>query len=116
MEDARKNCEINGIKNCFYECKDATEFAAQMVREKQKVDVVIVDPPRKGCTLQGIEDMSSLNAKNIVYVSCNPVTLKRDVKHFEEKGYQVQWIQPVDLFPQTIHVEAVCLLNNQNEG
>ena len=116
VEDARKNCEINGIKNCFYECKDATEFAAQMVREKQKVDVVIVDPPRKGCSLQGIEDMSSLNAKNIVYVSCNPVTLKRDIKHFEEKGYQVQWIQPVDLFPQTIHVEAVCLLNNQNEG
>lgn len=113
VEDAKENCRINGITNCEYICQDATEFAREMAERKEEVDAVIVDPPRKGCTKQGILDMTGLNPEKIIYVSCNPVTLKRDLEIFKSQGYQCQWIQPVDMFPQTIHVETVCLLSQR---
>ena len=107
VENAKRNCQRNGIKNCTYLCQDATLFAHQLSQKKKKIDVVFVDPPRKGMTQQGISDLLTLNPKRIVYVSCNPQTLHRDLKWIEEKGYRCQYIQPVDMFCQTIGLECV---------
>ena len=113
VENAEENCERNHILNAHYICSDATQFAARMKQKKEHFDVVVVDPPRKGCTVQGLEDMVSLRPEYIIYVSCNPVTLKRDLEILKEQGYDCRWIRPVDMFPQTIHVETVVLLSRE---
>ncbi len=107
VENAKRNCQRNQISNCTYLCQDATEFAHKLAQEKKKIDVVFVDPPRKGMSQQGIEDILTLNPKRIVYVSCNPQTLHRDLQWIEKKGYRCDYIQPVDMFCQTIGLECV---------
>lgn len=115
VENAKVNCRINHIENATYVCQDATEFAHQMKEKQKKIDVIFVDPPRKGMTKQGIEDMVLMEASRIVYVSCNPQTLHRDIQLLEEKGYKAEFIQPVDMFCQTTGFECVCCLNRKNE-
>lgn len=110
VKNAKENCQINQIENCHYICQDATKFAKECAHTKMKIDVVFVDPPRKGMTSQGIEDISTIQPEKIVYVSCNPETLIRDLILFKEQGYSCKFIQPVDMFCQTVGLECVALI------
>lgn len=110
VADARVNAEINGIKNAEFYCADAAE-AAKMLEEKGiKPDVIVIDPPRKGCEASLVETVCNMSPDRVVYVSCDPATLARDCKLFEELGYKVEKLTAVDLFPRTVHVECVARL------
>ncbi len=110
VEDAKVNAELNGIENAEFYCMDAAE-AAQVLSEKEiKPDVVILDPPRKGCAEGLVKTVSEMSPDRIVYVSCDPATLARDCKRFAEFGYNVEKLTAVDLFPRTVHVESVVLI------
>lgn len=110
IENAKINAENNGIKNARFICSDATKAGLQLEKEGIKPDVVIVDPPRKGLTEELIHTITQMEPSRVVYVSCDPATLARDLKLFEELQYYVKEITPVDLFPRTAHCESVCLL------
>lgn len=112
IEDARKNAELNGISNVeFYEGK-AEEVLPRLFREEGiQADVIVVDPPRKGCDRACLDTMLSMMPKRIVYVSCDSATLARDLKILCEGGYELKEVQPVDMFPQTAGIENVCLLS-----
>ena len=115
IEDAGKNAQENGIENARFFCADAGQAALQLAREGIRPDVIVVDPPRKGLTGDVIEAMGQMHPKRIVYVSCDPGTLARDVKLLSEKGYILQTADAVDLFPRCAHVETVCLLTLDTE-
>ena len=87
----------------------------RMAQQKQKVDVVIMDPPRAGSDEKFLSSLIRLNPDRIVYVSCNPVTQKRDLKYLTNRGYKVKKIKAVDMFPFTEHVETVCCLYHQKK-
>ena len=109
--DAQENAERNQIKNIrFIQGKSETE-APKLAEEGVHPDVIVLDPPRKGCDPALLEMIENLSVPKVVYVSCNPSTLARDLKILREYGYQVQEVQPVDLFPGTGHVETVVLLS-----
>lgn len=111
VEDAKHNAKINNIRNVSFVAARAEEQMSKWQSDGLKPDVVFVDPPRKGLDSTLINSVAAMNPKKVVYISCNPATLARDVQLFAEKGYQVnQPIQPVDQFPQTIHVESVTVL------
>lgn len=107
--NAKKNLKINNINNVKFICGDA---AKEISKIKEKVDVVIVDPPRKGIDRKAIAIMKKLSPKKIVYVSCNPVTMARDLSYLNDL-YDVKKVIPVDMFPNTSHVECVCVLNSK---
>lgn len=113
VEDARRNAEENGISNARFLCADAAEAAAQLKTEGIRPDVVVLDPPRKGCDERLIDTVSEMEPSRIVYVSCDPATLARDLARFSERGYTTRRITPVDMFPRTPHVETVALLSRQ---
>lgn len=108
VNNARENAQINGINNAEFICADAFEGAKILTRKGVKPDVVIVDPPRKGCQKEFFDIIENLGTKKIVYVSCNSATLARDLQILNAKGYRLKHLQAVDLFPRTAHVEAVC--------
>jgi 23S rRNA (uracil1939-C5)-methyltransferase len=111
IEDAKHNAKINGIENARFICADATAAAKQLEKEGVTCDVVIVDPPRKGCSAEVINTITqSFKPKDVVYVSCDSATLSRDIKLFGENGYALKEYTPCDLFPRTSHVETVALL------
>ena len=97
-----------GIISFF--CADAKEAAARFAAEGKRFDVIVVDPPRKGCDLATLNAIAEMAPPRLVYVSCNAATLARDLKILEEKGYKTQSATPVDLFPRTHHVECAALL------
>ena len=111
VEDARRNAEENGITNARFLCADAGRAAAQLQTEGVHPDVVIVDPPRKGCAEAVIDVIAEMAPARVVYVSCDPATLARDLVLFADKGYRTTRVTPVDMFPRTAHVETVCLLS-----
>lgn len=108
VENANENVKLNHLSNCTYICQDASAFA-HAYRNK-KVDVIFIDPPRKGMSEEGILDTVTMNPNTIVYVSCNPKTLARDLKIFQQNRYTCQYIQPVDMFCQTTGLECVAKL------
>ena len=110
IENAKENAKRNGISNSEFLCGDAAKAAVTLQKRGIRPDVVILDPPRKGCDEQLIQTVSEMAPRRIVYVSCDPATLSRDLKRFTEVGYKPQEVTPVDLFPRTAHVENVCLL------
>lgn len=110
VENAKINAEINGINNARFICADAAQAAAMLKNEDLKPDVVILDPPRKGCDSQLIETVAAMQPDRIVYVSCDHATLARDCAAFAPLGYKTVEATPVDLFPSTTHVETVCSL------
>lgn len=110
VEDAKKNAERNGITNAHYVADSAENAMAKWSKDGIKPDVIIVDPPRKGLTESFIKASVAMQPEKITYVSCNPATMARDIKLYQELGYELKKVQPVDLFPQTHHVEAVSLL------
>ena len=107
--DAKNNAKLNSISNANFICDDASKFIVDLARNNEKMDVVFLDPPRKGVDNPLIESLLKLEPSKIVYVSCNPSTLARDLAFFTCK-YDVKEVQPVDMFPHTYHVETVVLL------
>lgn len=111
IEDARKNAQLNGIENAEFFVGKAEEVLPRKYQEEQiSADVIVVDPPRKGCDSAVLETMLQIRPKRIVYISCDPATLARDLKILCQGRYKLQKVQPVDMFPHTTHVETVCLL------
>jgi 23S rRNA (uracil1939-C5)-methyltransferase len=110
IEDARANAQLNNMNNVEFIAADASAGAAQLRAKGVKPDVVVVDPPRKGCDRSVIDVILRWRPKRIVYVSCNPVTLARDLALMFPRGYALKSAQPVDLFPHTYHVETVACL------
>lgn len=114
VKDAIANAKRNKITKERFYCADAGEFMTAMAAEGQSVDVVIMDPPRSGSTEQFIDAISAVQADRVVYISCGPESLERDLRYFQKKGYKVKEMAGVDLFGWTKHVETVCLLGNRN--
>lgn len=115
VENARANARRNGIGNARFLCGDAGAAAQALAREGIRPDVVIVDPPRKGLGAEVIPAIASMMPERIVMVSCNPATAARDAALLTEKGYAASEVQPVDLFPRTVHVETVVLMSRVKE-
>ena len=111
VKDAIANAKINGIKNVRFYNKDASDFIMDMASQNAKCDVIFMDPPRSGSTEKFLDCVASLAPKRVVYISCDPTTLARDLKYITKKGYRVTKIQPVDMFVGTKHVETVALLS-----
>ena len=110
IENAKENARNNGISNVSFMCGDAKHCTVQLAKQNHQIDVAVVDPPRKGCDTTTLDSLIEMNPKRIVYVSCNPSTLARDLRYLEDRNYQTQVVQPVDMFPQTYHVENVAVL------
>ena len=110
ISDAKKNAEINGITNAEFFVGEAEKVMPWWTAQGLRPDVIVVDPPRKGCDEALLQAMIDMQPKRIVYVSCNPSTLARDLRILEDGGYNTQEVQPVDMFSQTGHVECVSQL------
>ncbi len=115
IENAKENAKLNGIENAEFFCDDASGAAKRLSESGTKIDVIVLDPPRKGCSRDVIEAAVKMNPKRIVYVSCDSATLARDCAVFSELGYETSAITPVDMFPRTVHVETVCLLSRKDK-
>lgn len=113
VDDANVNAKLNGINNAEYVVGKAEEVMPRWAKEGLKTDVIFVDPPRKGLTPEFIDAAVETHPKKIVYISCNPATMVRDLQLFREQGYDFNEIDPVDMFPQTPHVEAVTVLEKK---
>ena len=115
IRDAKENAERNGVKNVEFFCGDAAETAAMLESQGLRPDVITVDPPRKGLSPEVIASAAAMGPERIVYVSCDPGTLGRDVKLFAERGYRALRAAAVDMFPGTRHVETVVLMSRVKE-
>ena len=113
VKDAAANARHNKLSNAKFVCADATEWMAAAAGEGLHPDVVFLDPPRAGSSRTFLSAVAALAPQRVVYISCNPETLARDVLFLTKRGYRVQRIQPVDMFPFTNHIEAVVLLTRQ---
>ena len=114
IDDARQNAKLNGIKNAeFFVGKAEEVLPEKYEREGIYADVIVVDPPRKGCDTAALETMVKMKPERIVYVSCDSATLARDVKWLGERGYEVKKVKACDMFPGTVHVETVVLLSRK---
>ena len=111
IRDAKENALRNHIENAEFFCGDAADIAAKLEADGLRPDVVTVDPPRKGLAPEVIASVAAMGPEKVVYVSCDPATLGRDVKIFREFGYEAKRAAAVDMFPGTAHVETVCLLS-----
>ena len=116
VADARVNAKINGIDNIRFAVQDAGEFMVGMKDAGESADVVFMDPPRAGSTPEFIDCAAYMRPKRIIYISCNPGTLARDLELFTQKGYRMLEATPFDAFPMTEHVETVCLLSKLHEA
>ncbi len=113
INDARQNAKLNGIENAeFFVGKAEEVLPEKYEKEGIYADVIVVDPPRKGCDTAALETMVKMKPERIVYVSCDSATLARDVKWLGERGYEVKKVKACDMFPGTVHVETVVLLSN----
>ena len=110
VENSQKNAELNGITNAHYVCETAENAMKNWLKEGIQPTAILVDPPRKGLTESFIKASAQTGADRIAYISCNVATMARDIKLYQELGYELKRVQPVDLFPQTHHVECVGLL------
>jgi len=125
IEDAKRNADRNGISNAEFYCGKAEEVLPEFYEKKRKTvsggddgsslhpDVIVVDPPRKGCDLVCLETMLKMQPERIVYVSCDSATLARDLRILADGGYEIKAIRPCDMFPWTVHVETVVCLSQQ---
>lgn len=113
IEDAKKNALANGITNAYFTCDDAGDYMVKCAKEGKHIDVVMVDPPRKGCSELFLSQLVTLSPDRIVYISCNVSTQARDIDILQQHGYQVEEVTPVDMFPQTNHVETVVMLSHK---
>ena len=112
IKDAITNAKINNIKNCKFYCEDAEVFMKNY--HGDKIDIVFIDPPRKGCSETFLNSLIKFAPKKIIYISCNPETQVRDVKYLNSKGYDFKEIYCYDMFPQSFHIETICSLSKLN--
>ncbi len=115
IENARANAKLNNIENAEFICADASQGAAELERRGIKPDVIILDPPRKGCDEALLDTVVKMSPERIVYVSCDSATFARDAAILSSKGYAVKRLKAVDMFPRTTHVEAVSLLTKNHD-
>nr|WP_297396758.1 23S rRNA (uracil(1939)-C(5))-methyltransferase RlmD [uncultured Peptostreptococcus sp.] len=111
IKDARLNADLNGMDNLEFFVGKAEEVVPKIYKEGKRANVVVVDPPRKGCDERVLDTIVDMEPDRVVYVSCNPSTLARDLRYLEDRGYRCEKVQPVDLFPHSVHVETVSLLS-----
>lgn len=110
IKDAKINANLNNLDNVEFYVGKAEEVVPKMYKEGKTANVVVVDPPRKGCDEKVLDTIVSMKPDRVVYVSCNPSTLARDLAYLDERGYKCLEVQPVDMFPHTMHVESVAKL------
>lgn len=110
IEDAKRNAELNKRENVTFEVGKAEEVIPAWHKQGIKADVIVVDPPRKGCDEALLQTIIAMKPERVVYVSCNPATLARDLRILEDGGFGTEEVQPVDMFPQTMHIENVVKL------
>ena len=115
IENAKVNAKQNQITNSEFYVGKAEKIIPQLINDGVKPDVIVVDPPRKGCDVKLLDAIGEAKPKRVVYVSCDPSTLARDLKYLEELGYETVEVQPVDMFPMTKHVETVVMLYQKIE-
>ena len=108
---AIQNTRDNRIHNAHFLNEDATKAIRKIVARGERVDVVFLDPPRTGSTPEFLDAVSRMNPEKLIYISCNPKTQKRDLEFLKKKGWRVQMIQPVDLFPHTEHTECIVVVS-----
>ena len=113
IRDAKENARRNGVENARFLCDDAGRFMQKLAKEGNAPDVVMMDPPRAGSDQKFLQSLLMLKPKRVVYVSCNPETLARDLRVLVDGGYRAEWATPVDMFPGTEHVETVVLLSHK---
>lgn len=113
IENAKRNAELNGIKNAEFYCGDAGELAKRLADEGIAPDAAVIDPPRKGCDRLTLDSLLRMSPARIVMISCNPATAARDAKYLAENGYEVKRARAFDLFPRTGHVETVVLMSRR---
>jgi 23S rRNA (uracil1939-C5)-methyltransferase len=111
VADALRNARANGVDNCTFVAGEVRHVLPALMREGVRAAVVVADPPRAGFHPKALSALAALAPGRIVYVSCNPATLARDVGDLARQGYRLEWVQPVDMFPQTPHIEAVARLS-----
>lgn len=111
VNDAKLNADLNRIAHAEFLCGKVEDILPRYGKKGEPMDVVVVDPPRKGCEVSLLDTIITQKVPKVVYVSCNPTTLARDLAYLSEAGYQVKQVQPVDMFPMTSHVECVVLLS-----
>ncbi|WP_434793858.1 23S rRNA (uracil-C(5))-methyltransferase RlmCD [Terrisporobacter petrolearius] len=111
IKDAKINAKINNLDNVEFYVGKAEEVVPKMYKQGKRANVVVVDPPRKGCDEKVLDTIVSMEPDRVVYVSCSPSTLARDLNYLDERGYKSLEVQPVDMFPHSVHVESVVLLS-----
>ncbi|PHV72388.1 23S rRNA (uracil(1939)-C(5))-methyltransferase RlmD [Sporanaerobium hydrogeniformans] len=115
IEMAKENARLNGLTNVTFFTGKAEEIIPNAYKQGIVADTIVVDPPRKGCDSHLLATLIDMSPNKIVYVSCDPATLARDLKYLTNQGYQVDKVQPVDMFPQTVHCEVVTLLQHSEK-
>ncbi len=115
IENAKKNALLNNISNAEFYCGDAADVAAKLAENNQKPDVIIVDPPRKGCDNKTLDSIIKMSPEKVIMISCNPATAARDCAYLSDNGYIVKKLRAVDLFPRTTHVETVVLMSRADK-
>ena len=113
VENARINAKQNGITNSEFSVGKSEEVIPELIQHGIKPEIIVVDPPRKGCDAKLLDAIGDAQPERVVYVSCDPSTLARDLKYLETKGYRVVEVQPVDMFPMTKHIESVALITRK---
>jgi 23S rRNA (uracil1939-C5)-methyltransferase len=115
VEDAKLNAQLNNVSNAEFFAGKSELLLPGMLQKGIKADVIVLDPPRRGCAPEALNAIAEMKPERIVYVSCNPATLARDLGILAEKGFEIVEVQPVDMFPQTVHVEVVALMSRVDE-
>ncbi len=110
VQNARRNAELNGVTNCEFVCGETKKVLKNLEQDKKISHLVVIDPPRAGLHPRAIKSLLNMKPSKIIYVSCNPTTLARDLKMLCEKDYKLENVQPVDMFPHTYHIESVAKL------
>ena len=113
IHDAHANIEENSARNCEFVISDVADYVKNAAASEEKFDLVVVDPPRAGLHSDVTKSLLKLRPQKIVYISCNPATLARDLKELIADGYTLDRAVPVDLFPHTYHIEAACRLTRK---
>lgn len=114
IENAKQNMKLNKVKNATYVCNKAENQIIEWMNSNVPATIIVVDPPRKGCDEKLLETIYKMEIPKVLYISCNPATLARDLKYLTEHSYEVCEVQPVDMFPQSSHVETVVLLTRKS--
>ena len=110
VRDSWENCELNSLSNLKFFTGKAEKWLYGWIKNREEVQVMVIDPPRKGCSREMLKDIIKIEPEQILYVSCNLPTLARDIKYLTQNGYNLEKVQPVDMFPQTSHIECLAHL------